>query len=198
MLILALSPMQHCIPVVVTLWELTECGNSCASHQSQPDCGKETEIESITMPSHNTPLSSTSCRKIWMSCVEKVRRSMRACAPVIAVPAVAPALDAVLLARRVAVAVALAVRALAVPPVLTLLALPALGAWRNTTSAHTTNLRRKLNADNCLRCSAHNHHPPPFTQGRTLPTQHISNDRCICASKHDMACVPRTPLLYTL
>jgi len=70
MLILALSPMQHCIPVVVTLWELTECGNSCASHQSQPDCGKETEIESITMPSHNTPLSSTSCRNLDELCGE--------------------------------------------------------------------------------------------------------------------------------
>ncbi len=94
---------------------------------------------------------------------------MRPCAPVVAVPAVAPALDAVLLAGRVAVAVALAVRALAVPPVLPLLALPALGARRGSTSAHTTNLKRLFNADNCLRCSGHNHHSSRFIQGRTLP-----------------------------
>jgi hypothetical protein len=73
-------------------------------------------------------MSSTNRKELGTSCVDKVRQSVRPRAPVIAVPAIAPALDAVLLARRVAVAVALAVRALAVPPVLALLALPALAA----------------------------------------------------------------------
>ncbi len=41
--------------MLVIPWELTDCGNSCASRCLVPDCGKEAELMNSALPSHNPP-----------------------------------------------------------------------------------------------------------------------------------------------